>query len=375
MGVLLQEASQRDEMAPATDMGPEIKFLEKLKLAVPSKIPRMWWATEDPSKKIEKQEIEDIFKIFGGPDPFESLKKINKFISTDAKGRERYTAPNRLLKKLMIVETLKALSQEFEAGPGGKLFEYFIAALVGGKMSGVNQSNVIPDVIVEYPGATPRHISLKLLEGDVRGSFFNLAKLILGPSDAELSYLVGEKGDHEKIKFYNIKLEHTVEMLGKIINILQSANKRKLIKVVGEKYNEINPDPQDISDTSDDVGLVDKIIFLVSQDARFKHEFRINVKLFGALAGPESVELDLSEKSLTALYEGATKNLNEATQILFNQMVEILYNVRMFSGEITEYYSTERKEGKKDRLKNANHHLTNINTEVEKIPTTPEESS
>tara|TARA_R100000234_G_scaffold65860_1_gene40201 strand:+ start:362 stop:1738 length:1377 start_codon:yes stop_codon:yes gene_type:complete len=168
-------------------------------LSLPKFTPSEAWGNPE---SMERQQITRIFSnIRGGASVAGKLKYIQRIASPENK----ITSPRRIISTLIVLESLAAVVNSFNAASAGFVFEGFLAALLYGTQEAeVSAKGNLPiqDLIAftETETAKPLPISLKLLNltTNIEGSYTNLIDAL--DEFGEMVYIVARK-DGEKIAF------------------------------------------------------------------------------------------------------------------------------------------------------------------------------
>jgi len=168
-------------------------------LSLPKFTPTEAWGNPE---SMERQQITRIFSnIRGGASIEGKLKYLQRIASPD----NRITSPRRIISTMIVLESLAAVVNSFNAASAGFVFEGFLAALFYGTQEAeVSAKGNLPiqDLIAftETERAKPLPISLKLLNltTNIEGSYTNLIDAL--DEFGEMVYIVARK-DGEKIAF------------------------------------------------------------------------------------------------------------------------------------------------------------------------------
>ena len=178
-----------------------------MEIPIPRLIPSEAWG--DPNSQ-SRQRINKIFaSISGGADIRKRIASVNGFLSPESAANA--TSPGRIINMMMIIESLQAALNDYNASASGFVFEGFMAALTVGKQISGKVGGTLPieDFIAfsEIEGAEGAPVSLKLLrgKGDVAGSYTNLVDFLILRGQNKIKYLVAYKlRKGEKVEKLNL---------------------------------------------------------------------------------------------------------------------------------------------------------------------------
>ena len=159
-------------------------------LSLPKFTPTEAWG--DPNS-MERQQITKLFNAIGGGRTIEGkLKFLQRIVDPDNKIR----SPRRIISSIIILESLKAVINSFNASSAGFVFEGWLSALLQGTQEAeISAKGNLPiQDLIAFEGtdrAVP--ISLKLLgpKTHVEGSFTNLVDGL--DEFGEMVYIVARK--------------------------------------------------------------------------------------------------------------------------------------------------------------------------------------
>ena len=180
-------------------------------LVLPKFVPTEAWG--DPNS-MERKQVNRIFGVMGGARTIEGKLKFLQRIVVE---NTRITSPRRIIASLILLESLSAVINSFNASSAGFVFEGFLAALLQGEQEAEisAQGNLpIQDLIAFVETDDPTPISLKLLrkKGNIEGSFTNL---IDGLGEfGKMVYIVARKdGEAIAIEQFTFDQENFIDAL------------------------------------------------------------------------------------------------------------------------------------------------------------------
>jgi hypothetical protein len=178
-----------------------------MEIPIPRLIPSEAWG--DPNSQSRKQINKVFASITGGRDIRKRIESVNGFLSPETAANA--TSPGRIINMMMIIESLQAALNDYNASASGFVFEGFMAALTGGKQIAGKVGGTLPieDFIAfsEMGGGEGEAVSLKLLrgKGDVAGSYTNLVDFLVLRGQNKIKYLVAYKlTKGEKVEKLNL---------------------------------------------------------------------------------------------------------------------------------------------------------------------------
>tara|TARA_R110002020_G_scaffold295713_1_gene511268 strand:- start:5153 stop:6550 length:1398 start_codon:yes stop_codon:yes gene_type:complete len=184
-GASLKEAAKKEMTAK--------EFL----MVLPKFTPTEAWGNPE---SMERAQINRLFSVIGGGHTIEGKMA---FLRRLTEPNNKITSPRRIISTLIILESLKAVLQSFNAASAGFVFEGWLAALLQGVQIGdVSSKGNLPiqDLIAfassdskEGMGDRAVPISLKLLNQttDIEGSYTNLVDGL--DEFEEMVYIVARK--------------------------------------------------------------------------------------------------------------------------------------------------------------------------------------
>ena len=201
--VVVGEKQQIQEMA--TSRAKE--FL----LVLPKFTPTEAWG--DPNS-MERQQVNRIFGVMGGTRTIEGKLQFLQRIVVE---NTRISSPRRIIASLILLESLSAVINSFNAASAGFVFEGFLAALLQGEQEAeISAKGNLPiqDLIAFVETDNPTPISLKLLnqKTNIEGSFTNL---IDGLDEfGKMVYIVARKdGEAIAIEEFTFNQENFIDAL------------------------------------------------------------------------------------------------------------------------------------------------------------------
>jgi hypothetical protein len=159
-------------------------------LSLPKFIPTESWG--DP-ESMERQQITKLFNAIGGGRTIEGkLQFLQRIVDPNSK----ITSPRRIISSIIILESLKAVIQSFNASSAGFVFEGWLSALLQGTQEAeVSAKGNLPiqDLIAFTDTDRAVPISLKLLNKttNIEGSYTNLVDGL--DEFGEMVYIVARK--------------------------------------------------------------------------------------------------------------------------------------------------------------------------------------
>lgn len=159
-------------------------------LSLPKFTPTEAWG--DPNS-MERQQITKLFNVMGGGRTIEGkLQFLQRIVDPNS----RITSPRRIISSLIILESLKAVIQSFNASSAGFVFEGWLSALLQGTQEAeISAKGNLPiqDLIAFSDSDRAVPISLKLLNKttNIEGSYTNLVDGL--DEFGEMVYIVARK--------------------------------------------------------------------------------------------------------------------------------------------------------------------------------------
>lgn len=159
-------------------------------LSLPKFTPTEAWG--DPNS-MERQQITKLFNVMGGGRTIEGkLQFLQRIVDPNS----RITSPRRIISSLIILESLKAVIQSFNASSAGFVFEGWLSALLQGTQEAeISAKGNLPiqDLIAFSDSDKAVPISLKLLNKttNIEGSYTNLVDGL--DEFNEMVYIVARK--------------------------------------------------------------------------------------------------------------------------------------------------------------------------------------
>ena len=172
------------------EMAATTKNAKEFLLVLPKFVPTEAWGNPD---SIDRKQINRLFSVIGGG---RSIEGKLKFLARITEEDNRITSPRRIISSLIILESLKAVLQDFNPSSAGFVFEGFLSALFQGEQIGdISPMGNLPiqDLIAFSDSDKPVPISFKLLNATtlIEGSYTNL---IDGLHEfGEMVYIVARK--------------------------------------------------------------------------------------------------------------------------------------------------------------------------------------
>ena len=156
-----------------TEGGTKTTKAKEFLLVLPKFVPSEAWG--DP-ESMERAQITRLFNVMGGGRTIEG--KLS-FLQRIAAPNNKITSPRRIISSLIILESLSAVINSFNAASAGFVFEGFLSALLQGRQEAEMSAKgnlPIQDLIAFTEGEHPLPISLKLLSPKtlIEGSYTNL---------------------------------------------------------------------------------------------------------------------------------------------------------------------------------------------------------
>ena len=186
---LVYETVVKASKAPVmTEVAPE--RAREFVLSLPKFVPTESWG--DPNS-MDRQQVTKLFDVMGGG---RTVAGKLQFLQRIVDPNSRISSPRRIIASLIILESLKAVIESFNAASAGFVFEGFLSALLQGTQeSKVSAKGNLPiqDLIAFSDSDRPVPISLKLLNKttNIEGSYTNL---IDGLDEfGEMVYIVARK--------------------------------------------------------------------------------------------------------------------------------------------------------------------------------------
>jgi hypothetical protein len=243
--IILGDSKKEQIQEMATSQAKE--FL----LVLPKFVPTEAWG--DPNS-MERSQITRLFNVIGGGRSIEG-KLI--FLQRIADPNNKITSPRRIISSLIILESLSAVINSFNASSAGFVFEGFLSALLQGTQESEYSAKgnlPIQDLIAFEDSDNPIPISLKLLNQttNIEGSYTNLIDGI--DEFGHMVYIVARKdGESIAIEEFTFTKDNFIDALsttarggGKAsglnlfklpdMNTHQSINKLKSVSDWGDKY-------------------------------------------------------------------------------------------------------------------------------------------
>jgi hypothetical protein len=243
--VILDDSKKEQIQEMATSQAKE--FL----LVLPKFVPTEAWG--DPNS-MEREQITRLFSVIGGG---RSIEGKLTFLQRIANPNNKITSPRRIISSLIILESLSAVINSFNASSAGFVFEGFLSALLqGAQESEYSAKGNLPiqDLIAFEDSDNPIPISLKLLNQttNIEGSYTNLIDGIA--EFGHMVYIVARKdGESIAIEEFTFTKDNFIDALsttarggGKAsglnlfklpdMNADQSINKLKSVSDWGDKY-------------------------------------------------------------------------------------------------------------------------------------------
>ena len=162
-----------DKKEVIEEMAATSKKAKEFLLVLPKFVPTEAWG--DP-ESMDRKQINRLFSVIGGG---RSIEGKLKFLARLTQEDNKITSPRRIISSLIILESLKAVLQDFNPSSAGFVFEGFLAALFQGEQIGdMSPMGNLPiqDLIAFADSDNPIPISLKLLNAttSIEGSYTNL---------------------------------------------------------------------------------------------------------------------------------------------------------------------------------------------------------
>jgi len=180
-------------------------------LVLPKFTPTEAWGNPE---SMERQQINRLFSVVGGGRSIEGkLKYLQRIVAESSK----ITSPRRIISSLIILESLSAVINSFNAASAGFVFEGFLAALLQGEQEAeISAMGNLPiqDLIAFKDSETPMPISLKLLgpKTNIEGSYTNLVDGL--DEFGEMIYIVARKdGEAIAIEQFRFTQENFLDAL------------------------------------------------------------------------------------------------------------------------------------------------------------------
>jgi hypothetical protein len=155
------------------EMAATSKKAKEFLLVLPKFVPTEAWGNPD---SMDRRQINRLFSVIGGG---RSIEGKLKFLARITQEDNKITSPRRIISSLIILESLKAVLQDFNPSSAGFVFEGFLSALFQGEQIGdISPMGNLPiqDLIAFADSDNPVPISLKLLNATtlIEGSYTNL---------------------------------------------------------------------------------------------------------------------------------------------------------------------------------------------------------
>ncbi len=185
---LIEEVMEAQTLEEAKDSVQ--KRAKEFLLVLPKFTPTEAWG--DPNS-MEREQINRLFSVMGGGRTIEGkLTHLQRIVNP----KNKITSPRRIISSLIILESLSAVINSFNAASAGFVFEGFLSALLQGEQVGeISAKGNLPiqDLIAFSESDKPVPISLKLLgpKTNIEGSYTNLVDGLA--EFGEMVYIVARK--------------------------------------------------------------------------------------------------------------------------------------------------------------------------------------
>ena len=206
---LIEEVMEAKTLTEAQDKVRQ--RAQEFLLVLPKFTPTEAWGNPE---SMERQQINRLFSVVGGGRSIEGkLTYLQRIVAESSK----ITSPRRIISSLIILESLSAVINSFNAASAGFVFEGFLAALLQGEQEAeISAMGNLPiqDLIAFKDSENPLPISLKLLgpKTKIEGSYTNL---IDGLDEfGEMIYIVARKdGEAIAIEQFRLTQENFLDAL------------------------------------------------------------------------------------------------------------------------------------------------------------------
>jgi len=209
IAALIEEVMEAKTLTEAQDKVRQ--RAQEFLLVLPKFTPTEAWGNPE---SMERQQINRLFSVVGGGRSIEGkLTYLQRIVAESSK----ITSPRRIISSLIILESLSAVINSFNAASAGFVFEGFLAALLQGEQEAeISAMGNLPiqDLIAFKDSENPLPISLKLLgpKTKIEGSYTNL---IDGLDEfGEMIYIVARKdGEAIAIEQFRFTQENFLDAL------------------------------------------------------------------------------------------------------------------------------------------------------------------